>query len=72
VSIRLRASSAIPFGHLGMPVGIEGGACPEPIARSAGVCHLAQRTGVPSLFDGPNGAEKGTAFAALREREASG
>jgi hypothetical protein len=72
VSSRLSAIYQIPLGHRGMPVGIDGGVCPETIAFSADLRHLAERTGVPSLFDGPNGTEKGAAFAALQEGEASG
>jgi hypothetical protein len=72
VSFRLRTIYRIPFGQLSVPAGIDGGVSPEPIALSVGPWHLAQRTGVPTLFDGPNGTEKGMAFAALQEREASG
>ncbi len=72
MSIRLHATYQIPVGRPRVPAGINGGVCPEPIAFSAGLRHLAQRTGVPTLFDGSNATKKGMAFAASKPRGASG
>ena len=71
MSLRLRAVYQIPSGQQGVPAGV-GGPCPEPIALAASLRHLAQRTGVPTLFGGPNGTKRGMAFAASDPRGASG
>lgn len=66
-----RAIYQIPLGQQAVPAGV-GGARPKPVSLTAGLRHLAERTGVPMLFGGPNGTKKGAAFAALQVREASG
>jgi hypothetical protein len=66
------ATPQVPLGRPRVPAGTDGGVRPEPIALSAGLRHLAQRTGVPTLFGGPNCTKKGMAFAASKPRGASG
>jgi hypothetical protein len=70
VTLRLTAVYQIPLGQR-MPAGIGAGVRPKPGPRSAGLRHVAERTGAPRLFVGTNGTD-GPAFAALRPREASG
>jgi len=71
VSFWLRATYQIPLGHA-VPAGIDSGARPKPIAISAGLCHRATWTGMPTLFGEPNGKQQGMAFAASEPRGASG
>ncbi len=71
MSFRLTAVYQIPSGQRTMPAGIGAGMRPKPGPLSAGPRHLAEWTGVPTLLDGTIGTN-GTAFAALRPREASG
>ncbi len=72
MSFRLTAVYQIPSGQQIVPAGIGAGVCPKPGLTSAGPPHLAERTGVLRfLFDRTIGTN-GTAFAALRPREASG
>lgn len=70
VSFRLTAVYQIPPGQR-MPAGIGTAVRPKPGPRSAGPRHLAERTGAHEFFAGTNGTD-GTAFAALRPREAPG
>ncbi len=72
MSLGLRAIYQIPSGRQGVPTGIDDGVRPRPIVLPADLCHLAQRTGVPTLFVGPNGTKQGMAFAAFEPRGTSG
>ena len=71
MSFRLTAVYQIPLGQRVMPAGIGSGVRPKPAPLSAGLRDRVERTGAHQLFDGTNGTD-GTAFAALRPREASG
>jgi hypothetical protein len=70
VTLGLTAVYQIPLGQR-LPAGIGTAVRPKPGPCSAGQRHLAERTGAPNFFAGTNGTD-GTAFAALRPREASG
>jgi hypothetical protein len=72
VTFGLCAFYQIPFGQQAVPAGVGSGLRPKPVSLTSGLRHLAERTGVPMLFGGPNGTKKGAAFAALQVREASG
>jgi hypothetical protein len=72
VRLGLRAPYQIPSGHQGVPTGTYGGTRLRPIVIPADLCHLAQRTGVPTLFVGPNGTKQGMAFAAFEPGGTSG
>jgi hypothetical protein len=72
VSPGLRVIYQIPSGHQGVPAGIDDGARPWPTVLPTYLCHLAQRTSVPTLFIGPNGTKQGMAFAAFEPRGTSG
>lgn len=70
VRLSLTGVYQVPLGQR-MPAGIGAAVCLKPGPFSAGPRHLAERTRVTEFFAGTNGTN-GTAFAALRPREASG